>query len=217
MRNYENDQEVFSPQLKGIPKFDWFTIVDGLVLPESVHDIFSQGKQADVPVLIGSNDNEAITFNEDLLDPQLAAKLDYRGLMAELVAAQLPEVGEQVYEYYPVSTPARARQSYIDFWADFHFTQPMRVWADTMARVNSDVYLYWWNWRPSIQGDTRLKAFYMAEIRYVFGNLGSFIFKIDDLPEDRRFFDTDDADLDELRKDRGPLCGGPHRMARALR
>ena len=187
MGNYENDQEVFSPQLKGIPKFDWFTIVDGLVLPESVHDIFSQGKQADVPVLIGSNDNEAITFNEDLLDPQLAAKLDYRGLMAELVAAQLPEVGEQVYEYYPVSTPARARQSYIDFWADFHFTQPMRVWADMMARVNSDVYLYWWNWRPSIQGDTRLKAFHMAEIPHVFGNLGSFIFKIDDLPEDRRF------------------------------
>ena len=58
MRNYENDPEVFSPQLKGIPKFDWLTIVDGFVLPESVHDVFSQGRQADVPVLIGSNADE---------------------------------------------------------------------------------------------------------------------------------------------------------------
>ena len=191
MRNYENDQEVFSPQLKGIPKFDWFTIVDGFVLPESVHDIFSQGRQADVPVLIGSTADEATPFNPDLLadllDPQIAAKLDYRGLMAEVVAAQLPEVGEQVYEHYPDSTPARARQSYIDFQTDFLFTQPTRVWADMMARINSDVYLYWWNWHPSIQGDTGLKAFHAAEIPYVFGNLGSFIFKIDDLPEDRRF------------------------------
>ena len=32
-----------------------------------------------------------------------------------------------------------------------------------------------------------LKAFHAAEIPYVFGDLGSFIFKIDDLPEDRRF------------------------------
>ena len=191
MRNYENDQEVFSPQLKGIPKFDWFTIVDGFVLPESVHDIFSQGRQADVPVLIGSTADEATPFNPDLLadllDPQIAAKLDYRGLMAEVVAAQLPEVGEQVYEHYPDSTPARARQSYIDFQTDFLFTQPTRVWADMMARINSDVYLYWWNWHPSIQGDTGLKAFHAAEIPYVFGNLGSFIFNIDDLPEDRRF------------------------------
>ena len=62
----------------------------------------------------------------------------------------------------------------------------MRVWADIMARIKGDIYLYWWNWHPSIQGDTRLKAFHTAEIPYVFGNLGSFIFKIDDLPEDRR-------------------------------
>ena len=123
----------------------------------------------------------------DLLDPQIATRPDYSSLMAEMVAGQLPEVGEQVYEHYPDSTPARARQSYIDFQTDFLFTQPTRVWADMMARINSDVYLYWWNWHPSIQGDTGLKAFHAAEIPYVFGNLGSFIFNIDDLPEDRRF------------------------------
>ena len=180
MRNYENDQEVLS-------KIDWLTIVDGLVLPESAHDIFSQGKQADVPVLIGSNADEMTTSNPDLLDPQIATRPDYPSLMAEVVAKNLPEVGEQVYEHYPVSTPERARQSYIDFQTDYLFTQPMRVWADMMARINSDVYLYWWNWHPSIQGDMRLKAFHVAEIPYVFGNLGLRNFKIDDLPEDRRF------------------------------
>ena len=201
MRNYENDPEVL---LKGIPKFDWLTIVDGFVLPESVHDIFSQGKQADVPVLIGSNADEMTLVSPELMDPQIATRLDYRSAMAEVVARidrsgssevnrahpslqKLPEVGEQVYEHYPVSTPERARQSYIDFQTDYLFTQPMRVWANMMARIKGDVYLYWWNWHPSIQGDTRLKAFHAAETPYIFGNLGLFNFKIDDLPEDRRF------------------------------
>ena len=179
-----------------VAKWEWFTIVDGFVLPESVHDIFSQGKQADVPVLIGSNADEASPFHPDmladLLDPQIATRPDYRSLMAEKVAAvgqpNVPEVGEQAYEHYPVSTPERARQSYIDFVTDYLFTQPMRVWADMMARIKGDVYLYWWNWHPSIQGNTRLKAFHVAEVPYILGNLGLLNQgKIDDLPEERRF------------------------------
>ena len=217
MRNYENDQEVFSPQLKGIAKYDWFTIVDGLVLPESVHDIFSQGKQADVPVLIGSNAMKRSPSTQICWIPSLPRNWTTAASWQRWWQRQLPEVGEQVYEHYPDSTPARARQSYIDFQTDFLFhaadARLGRYDGQNQQRCLSLLVEL-----ASIDpGRYGVEGFSCGRDTLRFWQFGLVYFQHRRSPGGQAFFDTDDADLDELRKDRRPLCGGPHRMARVLR
>ena len=44
--------------------YDTLAIVDGDVIPDEVATIFAEGRQTDVPVMIGSNANEGTTFLE---------------------------------------------------------------------------------------------------------------------------------------------------------
>ena len=183
MTAYQNDPSVLA-------NFDSMAIVDGQILTEEVDVIFSKGLQADVPVLIGSNEDEALTFAPDTVDPTSAVKQDYKALFADLTRWLLPEAGDRLYELYPVNNQAQARQSWIDFHTDVVFSQPMVVWANKMANVRSNAYLYWWNWHPSINGSTDYKAFHTAELDYVFGNFGEssgYNFNIDDSPRERQF------------------------------
>lgn len=164
--------------------FDRLTIVDGAVLPDEVNTIFASGNQADVPVLIGSNADEATTF-----DPALSTseEVDYTALLKATVTTALPKAGEDLYELYP-SDPAQARDSWTRLMTDMSFTQPMRLWADHMENAESPAYLYWWNWRPTIEGSDKYGAFHAAEIPYVFGN--TTIFNIDDSAKERAFSET---------------------------
>lgn len=150
--------------------FDSLTIVDGQVLPEEVNTIFAQGKQADVPVMIGSNADEATTFDPAL---GLDVAVDYVDLHTKFVEANLAGDKSQIFSLYPASAET-ARDSFIRFNTDAMFTQPMRQWADYMQNVSSPAYLYWWNWRPIINGSDEYGAFHAAEIPYVFGNLSVF-------------------------------------------
>ena len=43
--------------------FEAMPIVDGEVIPQELEQIFASGKQADVPVLIGSNADESTAFH----------------------------------------------------------------------------------------------------------------------------------------------------------
>ena len=61
----------------------------------------------------------------------------------------------------------------------------MQKWAQLMGSVDSLVYLYLWDWHPSINGSKELKAFHAAEVPYVFGNFK--MFSIDVTQEDLVF------------------------------
>ena len=82
--------------------FDRLTIVDGEVLPDEVNAIFAKGEQADVPVLIGSNADEATTFAPDLLNPG-GVSADYVSTHEQLVARTLPGVGKEIFDLYPAT------------------------------------------------------------------------------------------------------------------
>ena len=47
--------------------------IDGWVLPEGVNEVFSQGKQIDVPLIVGANEGEASEFTSSI--PSLAASM----------------------------------------------------------------------------------------------------------------------------------------------
>ena len=184
------DVYVKDPEL--LMNFDALAIVDGEVLPDPVADIFARGEQADVPVLIGSNQDEATTFSMELHDQEYASTLDFKALFLDVAPLFLPEVSEQLPALYPLETPSGARQSYFDLQTDVQFTQPMREWANNMATVSSPVFVYWWRWAPPLKGNRELGAFHAADVPYVFGMIGNesiFSGGIDDTPEERAFSD----------------------------
>lgn len=77
-------------------------IVDGEVVPQELEQIFANGKQADVPVLIGSNADESTAFMP-YFEP-LYGKGE-KGFQNYL-AVQLPEVEGQVAAAYPANAYA---------------------------------------------------------------------------------------------------------------
>ena len=86
----------------------------------------------------------------------------------------LPNVSEKIYDLYPSQNEEEAKTSWIDFTTDAMFTAPMQKWAQLMGSVDSLVYLYLWDWHPSINGSKDLKAFHAGEVPYVFGDFKMF-------------------------------------------
>ena len=165
--------------------FDRLTIIDGEVLPVGVNAIFAAGNQADVPVLIGSNADEATTFVPQA--PVSGGELDFVDLRKTLAKQTLPFAGSDIDVLYPISDRDQARESWIKLSTDTSFTQPMRLWANHMDNVSSPAYLYWWNWRPSIEGSDQYGAFHAAEVAYVFGDLS--MFDIEETQAEHEFAD----------------------------
>ena len=144
--------------------------VDGHVLPAEVDTIYAEGRQADVPVMIGSNADEGTTM-VDLILPAFGDGLEgYRAW----ARASHPALVEELLAIYPANDDAEARQSFADAVCDEWFTFHMRRWARSMAAVSSPVYLYFFSYAPPIPEQERYGAFHAAEIGYVFGTLEQF-------------------------------------------
>ena len=140
--------------------YDALAIVDGEVIPDAVATIFAQGQQADVPVLIGSNADEATTFIEFFM-PLFGTGV----------------TGFNAYElaqHDPAENDEQAVRSWVDLFDDVLFAYPMWEWARSMGNVSSDAYLYWFTWAPPVENSEQYGAFHAAEIGYVFGNLDLF-------------------------------------------
>ena len=145
-------------------------IVDGDVLTDEVEAVAKAGKQADVPVLIGSNADEGTA-----LMPYTAAAFGAGAAgFAAYIEATFAEVKDEIGEHYPTGDDEQATASWMDLFGDALFTYPMRAWARAMGTVPSDAYLYWFTWPPPIEDSARYGAFHAAEIGYVFGNLELF-------------------------------------------
>ena len=150
--------------------YDALAIVDGEVIPDEVATIFAQGQQADVPVLIGSNADEATTFMEFFM-PLFGTGVAGFNAYAQ---ATVPEVVDEMAQLYPAENDEQAVRSWVDLFGDALFAYPMREWATSMGNVSSDAYLYWFTWAPPVENSEQYGAFHAAEIGYVFGNLDLF-------------------------------------------
>ena len=150
--------------------FEAMPIVDGEVIPQELEQIFASGKQADVPVLIGSNADESTVFMP-YFEP-LYGK-DEQGFDRYL-SLQLPEVRDKVATAYPTSAFGDLSERWAALDTDVNFTYPMRAWARHMQTVKSPAFLYFFTWHPPIAQRDSYKSFHAAEIGYVFGDLTLF-------------------------------------------
>ena len=140
--------------------------VDGWVLPEDVRSLFSQKKQSDVPVLIGSNANEWTTLSNPAQFPKTLDDFHTR------MAAQFPGLAAELNAVYPVKSDADIAGAMLDLGRDQTFTLEMRTWARMVVASGRKAFLYQFTRVPP-GPNPAWGAYHASEIAYVFNNLSS--------------------------------------------
>ena len=139
--------------------------VDGWFLPEDVYSIFAQGKQNDLPLLIGSNADEWRSL----------ATWPANGTAQTFIEQLRRRPGVNLDEFlkvYPASSNAQAEESFYAFGRDMVFGWEMRTWARMQSKTGkSGAYLYYFSRVPPGPESARYGAFHASEIVYVFHNL----------------------------------------------
>jgi para-nitrobenzyl esterase len=142
-------------------------VIDGYVLPESPYQAFVAGRQNDVPLLIGSNAEEARALTD--VSNVKAATFDAD---LERSFGQLPP---QIAAAYPHASDEEARQARLDLERDLRFGWDMWAWARLQARTgNSPVYYYSFRQRPPFPAASVYAgwgASHFAELWYAFDHL----------------------------------------------
>jgi para-nitrobenzyl esterase len=138
-------------------------MVDGWVLPQEIASVFAQGRQNDVPLIVGYNADEGTT-----LAPQGA------NLNALMFAAGVHERygarADQMLRLYPAASDEEAVRSFYAAFRDRSFGWEMRTWARMAGSTgHQPAYFYYFSRRPPGPQSDRLRAFHAAEIAYVFG------------------------------------------------
>ena len=139
----------------------WPVTTDGWVFPKDPHQIYAEGDQHDIPVIVGTNRDEGTMFASrepfgGTLDGFKAAMVERYGEYADRVAGfYAPESNDKLWKV--------AVQQITDTW----FIQPSREFTRAMDRQGTAVWMYHftkpvWGW---------MGAAHAAEIGFVFGNL----------------------------------------------
>jgi para-nitrobenzyl esterase len=143
-------------------------VIDGFTLTASPFEIFSEGRQNDVPLLIGFNEAEARSLVD--LSAVRAATFD-----ADIRSAFGP-LPPALMAAYPHATDTEAKQARADFERDLRFGWDMWTWARLQAATGSrPVYYYHFTQAPPFPPGSVYAgwgASHYAELWYSFGHLG---------------------------------------------
>jgi para-nitrobenzyl esterase len=139
------------------------TIVDGWVLPQDVATTFAEGKQNDVPLIVGYNADEGTA-----LAPQGAnmKAVMFVGGVHQRYGSQ----ADELLKVYPATSDEQAVSSFYSAYRDQAFGWEMRTWARMATKTgHQSAYMYYFSRRPPGPQSARLRAFHASEIAYVFG------------------------------------------------
>ena len=138
--------------------------VDGWFLPQDVYSTFAQGKQNDVPLLVGNNADEGTIFAPP-------AGFLTAAVFSAGARQRLGDLADQFFKVYPAGSDQEALASYLASFRDLTFGWEMRTWARMQVKTgHHPVYRYYFTRRPPGRQSARLGAFHASEIPYVFGN-----------------------------------------------
>jgi para-nitrobenzyl esterase len=136
-------------------------------LPASPYDAYMSRRQNDVPVLIGSNAEEA----RALVDVSQVKASSYDAG----IAASFGQLPPPLLAAYAHTTDPEARQARLDFERDLRFGWDMWAWARLQAAVSANpAYYYYFEQKPPFPADSIYAgwgASHYAELWYVFDHL----------------------------------------------
>ena len=136
--------------------------VDGWAFPQEVRDLFAQGRHNDVPVIVGSNEDEASALYHTTA-PKNAA--EFRQSVRQSYGTE----ADAFLGLYPADTDTQAVQSHYRSRTERGFTWPMHRWARTVEGSGGRAYLYYFRRIPPGPWSERYGAYHGAEVIYVFG------------------------------------------------
>jgi len=142
-------------------------VIEPYVLPLSPYEAFAAGKQNDVPLLIGSNADEARAMVDVTHETAATFDSDLEQSVGQLPAALVAA--------YPHATDEEARQARLGLERDLRFGWDMWAWARLQAGTGqSPVFYYSFRQPPTFPADSVYAgwgASHFAELWYVFDHL----------------------------------------------
>jgi Carboxylesterase type B len=136
-------------------------IVDGWVIPDDPGAIFEAGKQANVPLIVGTNADEGTIF---VLTSPINSVEAYRTLARRLYGAR----ADEVLALYPANDANEIRNALSRNITDSFFLTGARYFAETTSKVNDKTFVYHFTHVSSDPRRRMLGAFHASEIPYVF-------------------------------------------------
>jgi len=138
-------------------------VVDGYVFPEDLSETFADGRQHDVDVLAGSNQDEGTFFQFG--GSQTADQFSSRARQ------RFDELSDEFLMLYPANSDAEANESYLASFSD-EAAWHQRLLARLQATQGNDAYVYYFTRvPPSPPGRPSRGATHVAEVAYMFDNL----------------------------------------------
>jgi para-nitrobenzyl esterase len=154
------------------PGVSWQPWVDGTVVPDQPAALFAAGHQADVPLLLGANEDEGSLFFK-VLGAHVADDADLRLQLVTLYPAAPSSTLDAVMARYSSATFGTAQDAAIRLVGDVLVCDARRV-ARMHAAAGRPTFLYHFTraFKWIVPG---LGAFHSAELPFVFDNAYQFI------------------------------------------
>ncbi|HYK51455.1 MAG TPA: carboxylesterase family protein [Terriglobales bacterium] len=147
-------------------------IMDGYVLPEEPYDAFRAGHQNDVPLLLGSNAEEAKPLIANM-DVKLTTFGDDVG--KAFGGDSMRDLANEYLKIYPAKTDAEARQTRARFERDLRFGWDVWTWARMQSKTGKgEVFYYYIKHSPPYPEGSPFKSWgagHWQELRYAFDHL----------------------------------------------
>jgi para-nitrobenzyl esterase len=139
--------------------------VDGWFLPESVGEIFARHKQSDVPVIAGSNADEARSLAPWPANATAKTFVDQ-------AHKRYGDFTDEFLKLYPAGSNEQAAEAHYRSSTDGGMGWEMRTWVRAQTKSGkAPAYLYYFTRTPPWEQSSRYRAYHAAEIQYVFANL----------------------------------------------
>ena len=138
-------------------------VVDGWVLPDQPAARAERGEALRIPVIVGSNADEA----SSLVPPRFPPNLD---VLRRILAREYGPAADSALALYPADD-AGARQAMVALRTDAWLGEPARATAALLAAAGAPVYPYRLARGAASSGDSSAAfgAFHGAELPFVFG------------------------------------------------
>ncbi|KAL4759712.1 putative triacylglycerol lipase (LipA) [Aspergillus foveolatus] len=159
---------------------EWFAAVDGKFIKEYPQISTTEGRLAKVPILLGSNTDEGVSFGTTGVDTD-------EDCVAQLISSKrwvlTKEQATELIAYYPddpigspygwgnVTWPEKGLmyKRYSSMAGDITMAAPRRLLAETMAKYEKPVYSYRWD-VAALNTTSTIGVNHFAEIPFVFAN-----------------------------------------------
>ncbi|MEM7801629.1 MAG: carboxylesterase family protein [Chloroflexota bacterium] len=155
----------------GLPEEEggFYPAVDGYVIPRFNPDRFLQGEQTAVPLLIGSNGDEATMFYHSFKAPLPEYSYPDHPLdhLPDYMTAEFDTDLERLFKIYP-GLEQMDKQAVMAIQGDVFFGSTARIYAESMARQGEPTFYYQFR-RVSALPSQTLGAFHASELPFVHG------------------------------------------------